>query len=77
MEEGLFAKHVRVIKAKQAGKQEVLSLIVQTTGISLTEDEVTLSKKRVTITTSSATKTILTQKKLRAHLEAAGYSLTF
>ena len=77
MDEGLFTKHLRVIKAKQVGKQEVLQIILQTTGISLTDDEIALSKKRVKITTSSVVKAMLTKKKVNEHLISAGYSVSF
>lgn len=73
MDEGLFTKHLRVIKAKQVGKQEVLQIILQATGISLTEDEISLSKKKVKITTSSVVKAMLAKKKVNEHLISAGY----
>ncbi len=77
MDEGLFTKHLRVIKAKQVGKQEVLQIILQTTGISLTDDEIALSKKRVKITTSSVVKAMLTKKKVNEHLSSVGYTVSF
>lgn len=75
MEQGLFGKYIRNIKERENTKQEIITSIVNTTGVLLDESEVSISKKKINISTSSVKKTAILQKKGKEALEALGYIL--
>lgn len=75
MEQGLFGKYIRNIKERENTKQEIITSIVNTTGVLLNESEISISKKKINISTSSVKKTAILQKKGKEVLEALGYTL--
>ncbi len=75
MEQGLFGKYIRNIKERENTKQEIITSILNTTGVVLNESEITISKKKIHISTSSVKKTAILQKKGKEALESLGYSL--
>ena len=75
MEQGLFSKYIRNIKERENTKQEVITSIINATGVSLDESEITISKKKIHISTSSVKKTVIFQKGGKEVLESLGYSL--
>ena len=76
MEEGLFKKHIQALQERSTAKEHIISNLLEKTGVCLEEEEITLSKKKITITTSSVKKTKLFQKKGKEILEALGYTIT-
>ncbi len=74
MEQGLFSKYIRNIKERENTKQEVITSITNTTGVILSESEITISKKKVQISTSSVKKTAILQKGGKEVLESLGYT---
>ncbi len=75
MEQGLFSKYIRNIKERENNKQEIITSIVETTGVLLNESEISISKKKISISTSSVKKTAILQKKGKEVLESLGYTL--
>lgn len=75
MEQGLFARYIRNIKERENNKQEIITSIAQTTGVLLDESEIRISKKKISISTSSVKKTAILQKKGKEVLESLGYIL--
>ncbi len=75
MDEGLFARHALQIGKQRDAKGELISSIKETTGISVEESEIVISKKQVTLHVSSVKKSKLLQKNLKGLLEAQGYTL--
>jgi hypothetical protein len=75
MDQGLFKKHILQIQKNKDSKDEVLLYIQEATGIILKPEEITLSKKNVTVQTSSVKRSQLIQRKTKEILEEKGYSL--
>jgi hypothetical protein len=75
MDQGLFKKHILQIQKNKDSKDEVLLYIQEATGIILKPEEITLSKKNVTVQTSSVKRSQLIQRKTKEILEKKGYSL--
>lgn len=75
MEQGLFARHIRNIKERENSKQEIITSIMNITGVLLNESEIQISKKKVSISTSSVKKTAVLQKGGKEALESLGYIL--
>lgn len=75
MEQGLFSKYIRNIKERGNNKQEIITSIAETTGVLLDESEISISKKKISISTSSVKKTVILQKKGKEVLESLGYIL--
>jgi hypothetical protein len=75
MDQGLFKKHFLQIQKNKDSKDEVLLYIQEATGIILKPEEITLSKKNVTVQTSSVKRSQLIQRKTKEILEKKGYSL--
>jgi hypothetical protein len=75
MDEGLFARHALQIRKQQDAKRELILRIKETTGISIEESEIVVSKKQVTLHLSSVKKSKLLQKKVKEILETQGYTL--
>lgn len=69
----LFSKHLQVIKKRNIEKQNVISCVESATGIILEESEITLSKKTVTISTTSVKKSSLVRKNYKEVLIKNGY----
>ncbi len=76
MDEGLFRKHLQVLHTRLHNKEQLLSLIKESTGVTLLEEEVGLEKKQITLFTSSTKKNTLLRKGLKDILASEGYSLT-
>lgn len=75
MDQGLFGKYVKQIERVHKEKEELCSFIESVTSISLSENEITLVNKKVTITTSSVKKSFLERSSLKEALLQKGYSL--
>lgn len=75
MDQGLFTKHIKNILERDALKQKVMLLLLETTGIELDDSEITLSKKNVSISTSSVKRSILLKKGLKDILQSNGFNL--
>jgi hypothetical protein len=75
MDESLFLKHALQIKRQQSVKSDVIEQIKVCTGIELTNEEISVTKKIVTIQTSSVKRTFLIQKNIKGILEEKGYSV--
>ena len=77
MHEGLFKKHLQQILSRTNAKQKVISFLKEKTGIDISEDEIILSKKTISFSTSSVKKAQLLQKKSKELLAEIGYTLNF
>lgn len=75
MDQGLFAKHIRNIEERTSAKQIIIENIFEKTGVRLEEPELVLTKKNVTLSTSSVKKTALIQKGGKEILSSLGYNL--
>jgi hypothetical protein len=73
MDEGLFTKYTKTVRERQDAKKTLIDRIKEKTGVGLTEEEITLSKKQVTLFTSSVKKTALIRKNIKEILEAEGF----
>jgi hypothetical protein len=76
MDKGLFAKHINSLLTRSNTKQEIISLLLEKTGIHIEDSEISLSKKVVSLSTSSVKKTALLQKGCKDVLQGLGYTLT-
>jgi hypothetical protein len=76
MDEGLFRKHIQAIQERTSAKEIIIAAIKEKTGVEVEEEEISLSRKKIRITTSSVKKTALFQKKAKELLEGLGYSVT-
>lgn len=76
MDQGLFTKHIKNILERDASKQKIISLLLEKTGIELDDSEITLSKKDISISTSSVKKSILLRKGVKEILQSNGFNLT-
>jgi hypothetical protein len=76
MDQGLFKKHILTIQALHDTQEEVRLYIQKETGIPLINDELRISKKVVTLQTSSVKRSLLLQKGIKTLLQKKGYSLT-
>ncbi len=76
MDRGLFAKHIHTVLARNSKKQEIILLLLEKTGIEIKEEELTLSKKKVSLSTSSVKKTALIKKGTEVLLQSLGYTLS-
>lgn len=75
MDQGLFTKHIKNILERDASKQKVITLLLEKTGIELDESEITLSKKDISLSTSSVKKSILLKKGIKDILQSNGLNL--
>lgn len=75
MDKGLFAKHIQLVLARSANKQAVIDCVREKTGVTLTEEEVALSGKILTITTSSVKRLTLLARGAQNSLQEAGYTI--
>jgi hypothetical protein len=75
MDQGLFTKHILRIQQQQDSKQEVLDYIKITTGVTLTNTEITITKKTIHFSVSSVKRGLLIQKNIKNILLEKGYFL--
>lgn len=75
MDENLFLKHLVNINKRKNNKEEIILYIKENTGVELDESTITLSKKIVTLHTSSVVKQRLFQKNITEILKQKGYTL--
>jgi hypothetical protein len=73
MDEGLFKKYSIQVQKNKDVKEDLLVYIQEKTALILTQDEITISKKVVTIQTSSVKRSLLLQKKIKEVLLEKGY----
>lgn len=73
MDEGLFKKYSIQVQKNKDVKEDLLIYIQEKTALTLTQEEVTISKKVVTIQTSSVKRSLLLQKKIKELLLEKGY----
>jgi hypothetical protein len=73
MDEGLFKKYSIQVQKNKDVKEDILVYIQEKTALTLTQEEVTISKKVVTIQTSSVKRSLLLQKKIKEVLLEKGY----
>lgn len=73
MDQGLFKKHIINLQKIKDEKQEVLNLIKELSGVYLQDNEILVSKKNITIQTSSVKRSFLLQKKVKEFLKEKGY----
>lgn len=76
MDQSLFKKHILQIKKIKNSKQEVLLFIQEVTGVILEQEEIIISKKKITIQTSSVKRSYLFKKGIKELLKEKGYELT-
>lgn len=75
MDEGLFKKHILRIQVHKEGKDEVLKLLEEKTGIIFSDKECIVSKKTITFTISSVQRNFLHSKKIDLFLKEKGYTI--
>jgi hypothetical protein len=75
MDEGLFKKHILRVQIQKDSKEDILSLVLEKTMLTLSSEEVSLSKKVVTIQTSSVKRSLLLQRKIKEVLLEKGYAV--
>lgn len=75
MDEGLFKKHILRIQVHKEGKDEVLKLLEEKTGIVFLDEECVVSKKTVTFIVTSVQKNFLHSKKVDLFLKEKGYTV--
>jgi hypothetical protein len=76
MDEGLFAKHIASLTKRTDAKQEIISTIYKQTGILLEESQLTLEKKKITLSISSVVRAQLVTKKAQDALSSLGYTIS-
>lgn len=76
MDTGLFKKYNKQIDSQKNSKKEIREYIQEHTGIELSEEVISISKKKITLTISSVQKSKLLQKKVKELLIQKGYTLT-
>lgn len=74
MDESFFVKYALQIKKQKNSKEEIISLIQNSTGIELHDDMFTLTKKQIIFHVSSILKQKLFQKNIVKVLEEKGYT---
>ncbi|MCX6756908.1 MAG: hypothetical protein NTW35_02015 [Candidatus Nomurabacteria bacterium] len=77
MDNSLFSKYQKVIKADGDKKEIIIELIEKTSGIILTKEEISLKKKEISLFISSAKKSKLHQSEIKKILNEAGYFLNY
>ncbi len=77
MDQSLFRKYsIQIQKAKES-KDIIIGLLQKITGITLQQEEISISKKTIHIQTSSVKRSCLQQKNVKELLKEKGYTLTF
>jgi len=77
MDSSLFSKHAKTLIRQNENKEKVSSLVHTQLGLSLAENEFTLSGKKVILHVSSAKKAAFHGRKLKEFLEGEGYTLSY
>ncbi|HCC05796.1 TPA: hypothetical protein DEP94_00305 [Candidatus Nomurabacteria bacterium] len=77
MDNSLFSKYQKVIKADGDKKQIVIDLIEKQSGLKLKVEEISIKKKEISLFVSSAKKAKLHQSEIKKALSEAGYILSF
>lgn len=77
MDQGLFTKHIRNVQERDSQKQKIITLLFEKTGVTLTESELVLSKKTISITTSSVKRSVLLKNDIHTILQSNGFTFTF
>lgn len=77
MDNSLFSKYQKVIKADGDKKQIILDLIEKKSGLKLKTEEINIKKKEIILLISSAKKSKLHQSEIKKTLSEAGYILNF
>jgi hypothetical protein len=77
MNEGLFEKYKKVLSQKADEKETVCILIKNETGVLLSNNEIQIDNKKVTLHVSSVKKAVLQQKKITHILQQNGYYVSF
>jgi hypothetical protein len=73
MDEGLFKKYSIQVQKNKDVKEELFTYIQEKTSLVLTVDEMSISKKIITIQTSSVKRSLLLQRNIKAVLLEKGY----
>lgn len=75
MDEGLFSRHLKKINERESEKKKLIAIIQEETGVTVSESELSLSKKEVILSVSSVKKTKLLQKGVHVILRKHGFIL--
>lgn len=75
MNEGLFKKHIQQLLAYTDTKKKISLFLEEKTGIHIEDSEITVSRKNITLSTSSVKKAALLQKGSKEALQSIGYIL--
>lgn len=73
MDNSLFSKYQKVIKADDDKKQTVIDLIEKISGIKLNKEEISIKKKEITLFVSSAKKSKLHLSEIKKTLNEVGF----
>ncbi len=73
MDQGLFKKYSTQIKNNNDIKEQICILILEKTNITIDQKELHISKKIITIQTTSVKKAFLIQKNIKNILQEQGY----
>ena len=77
MDQGLFKKHILSLQKSKDEKIIVILYIKEISGIELQENEVIISKKKITIQTTSVKRSYLLRAKIKEELQLKGYVVGF
>lgn len=77
MDGNLFARRLKVLQHKKNEKQELIDYIQEKTGILLISEEISITTKKITITTSSVKKVMLKKNAIHSLLQEKGYFLQY
>lgn len=75
MDEGLFVKHITLLRGTKKVQEEILLYIQEKTGILLQEEEIQIRKKKIHLRTSSVKRNNLIQKNIQIILQEKGFTL--
>lgn len=76
MDQGLFTKHLKNILERDIAKQKIITLLFEKTGVQLEESELSLSKKNISLSTSSVKRSILLKKGMKELLQDNGFTFS-
>lgn len=75
MDQGLFKKYSSQIKYNNDVKEQIIAHIFKKTNITIDQKELHISKKIITIQTTSVKRTFLIQKNIKELLQELGYTV--
>lgn len=75
MDISLFNKHLKQVKKQKDDKEEIISIVKEGSGIILSQESITVSKKEIKLNTTSTIKQKLFQKNIKDILKLKGFSL--